>query len=31
MNFGGGEDDYREWYTPLTADEAATLRDEPSP
>jgi hypothetical protein len=31
MNFGGGEDDYREWYTPLTPDEAATLRDDPRP
>jgi hypothetical protein len=25
MDFGGGEDHYREWYTRLTPDEAAGL------
>ena len=25
MNFAGGEDDYREWYTRLSPDEAAAL------
>jgi hypothetical protein len=29
MNFGGGEDDYREWYTRLTPAEALALRHTP--